>query len=195
MIRHCSKCGCELDENSKFCPNCGFERGKAIPKQDKLAHVSSTDEIPLQIIIHKIVEHKVLSIISLVLLILLVGGYYGYKKYSKEKESQELIEGEVKHLLEISGTYKANNGIKLELNSDGTANITTNNGGYYVGYWREKDPDYPIEISFSDSFEIRIGNENHYYCRSLYFFQNTLWYDLDAIRSRDFEKCTYLTKE
>lgn len=194
MIRHCAKCGYELDGNAKFCPNCGFEQGKDLSQQDK-NHVTSTDEIPLQIIFHKIVEHKVLSIVIIVILILLTGGYYGYKKYSKEKEVKELIEGEVKHLLEISGTYKSNNGIKLELSSDGTANITTNKGEYYVGYWREKKADCPIEISFSESFEIRIGTEDYDYCSSLYFFQNTLWYDLDAIRSRDFTKCTYLTKE
>ena len=159
MIRHCSKCGCELDENAKFCPNCGFEQGKDMPKQDKQTNISSTEEIPLQIIFHKIARHKVLSIISILVLILLAGGYYGYKKYSKEKEAKELVEGEVKHLLEISGTYKANNGIKLELSSDGTANITTNNGEYYVGYWREKmqtiQLKYPFRIRLKLELEMR----------------------------------------
>lgn len=195
MIYHCPKCGCELDESIKFCPNCGFEQRKNLPKHGKHTSESSTDEIPLQVILQIIAKHKVLSIIIVVLVLVVVGGYYRYKKYTKEKEAQELVESEVKHLLEITGTYKANNGIKLELNSDGTANITTNNGKYYVGYWREKNPDCPIVISFSDSFKIRIGNKYHDYCNSLYFFQNTLWYDLDAIRSRDFGKCTFLTKE
>ena len=53
----------------------------------------------------------------------------------------------------------------------------------------------PIEINFSDHFEIRVGDEDHYYCTSLYFYHNALWYTLDAIRSNDFSKCTSLTKE
>ena len=194
MINHCSNCGCELDESVNFCPNCGAEQCKIKSKQPKQKDGTSNDEIPLQIILRKIVEHKILSIVIASLILLSIGGYYCYKKYTAKKAAKELVEREIKRLLELSGTYKAS-GIELNLSSDGTASITTNYGERYVGYWREKAPDYLIEISFSDSFRIKIGDEYYDYCRSLYFFQNTLWYDLDAIRSRDFNKCTYLSKE
>jgi uncharacterized membrane protein YvbJ len=194
MIHHCSNCGCELDGQVKFCPNCGAEQHKIQSRTPEKKAVSSSDEIPLQIILRKIANHKILSIVMATLVILSIGGYYCYKKYSAEKAAKELVEKGVKHLFEISGTYKAT-GMELQLSPDGTARITTNNRKWYVGYWTEKHSDYPIEISFSESFGIEIGSKYYDYCRFLYFIQNTLWYDLDAIKSRDFGKCTFLTKE
>ena len=195
MTHICKKCGCELDENVKFCPNCGLEQAKDLPKRKNHTDSLQSEEIPLQIILRKIGNHKILSITIILLVVLSIGGYYGYQKYVEKQAVQEKIEGEVKHLLDIVGTYTSNSGIKLELRSDGLASIRTNKGIRYSGYWREKSAGYPIELSFSESFEIQIGSETHSYCSSLYFSDNTLWYDMDASRSMDYDKCTFLTKE
>ena len=127
---------------------------------------SSKDNIPLMVIYKKILEHKVVSIISLVVIVASIIGYHSIKIYQEKKAAKEFIHKEIKHFLDIAGTYKSENIYEekeLHLLPDGTAMLTTQNNYHHSGYWREIAENYPIEIEFSNSFGITLGCKRESY--------------------------------
>ena len=129
-------------------------------------------------------------------------GYIAIKKKKKKKKAESELVAMIEHYAGILGTYKSTssyNPIKLYLGGDNKARITINVGKYnersYLGYWREKAEGYPIEIDFSDSFEIYIGNKERSYCSTLYLYNNRLWESMSAIRSYDYGASELLKKE
>lgn len=159
---------------------------------------NDNEQLPILVLWDAIIKHKAIAITIVVVIIAAIGGYYGYKHYEEKKEAEALIEHSLKHLADITGTY-SNSRIKLELNADNTAILTTNVGSYnearHLGHWEEKTEDYPITIEFSDSFEASMCGKYDEYFSILYFFANTLWPSLDAIQSRDYSSGEYLSKK
>lgn len=192
MNKKCPKCGTEISLTSRFCPNCGQNLEVYNNSHTFTINDSNT---PLQLILHKISCHKRISIGCLVLIAAIIGSVYLYRDYKYKQEIKNQLEKSIRHLEEISGVYTSSSGLKLNLNIDGTASIKEQYGSTHLGYWNEKAEGIPIEIEFSESFEISIGNESDAYCSSLYFYDGILWRDMDAIRSRDYSKCIFLTKK
>lgn len=192
----CKKCGKEIPDESTFCSHCGCDLRKSTSSNH---NQSSEEQVPLMILINQIVKHKIAVIISAVVIAFAIGGYIIYKNHQEKKEAEAAVMKELDHIMEIVGTYK-NSSITLELSIDNTAKITYEKDGWNEitrpGYWREKFDSGIIEIEFSKSLEdIYIGNEKHYYCRTLYLLGNTLWESMSAINSQDIGACEYLRKE
>lgn len=195
----CKKCGKTIQDGSTFCAHCGCDLRDAAPSNQ---FNNTEEQIPLLLLARHIVKHKVAVIISVIVVALGIGGYIAFKKHAEKKKAESELVAMIKHYAGILGSYKSTssyNPIKLYLGSDNKARITINAGKYnersYLGYWREKAEDYPIEIDFSDSFEIYIGNKERSYCRTLYLYNNRLWESLSAIRSYDYSASELLEKE
>lgn len=195
----CKKCGKTIQDGSTFCAHCGCDLRDAAPSNQ---FNNTEEQIPLLLLARHIVKHKVAVIISVIVVALGIGGYIAFKKHAEKKKAESELVAMIKHYAGILGSYKSTssyNPIKLYLGSDNKARITINVGKYnersYLGYWREKAEDYPIEIDFSDSFEIYIGNKERSYCRTLYLYNNRLWESLSAIRSYDYSASELLEKE
>lgn len=191
----CKNCGKPIQEGSAFCANCGSDLRGNKPS----SHSNNIEEqIPLLLLAKHIVKHKVAVIISAFVITIGIGGYVAIKKHQEKKQIEAALIQEISHIMSIVGTYK-NYDKKLVLSSDNTATLTINLGSYkertYKGYWREKVENYPIEIDFSDSFEIYIGNKEHSYCSTLYLYDNRLWESMSAIRSYDYRASELLEKE
>lgn len=195
----CKKCGEIIPDESTFCFHCGCDLRKAISSN----HTSSSEEqIPLMMLICQITKHKILVIVLLLVVAIGVGGYVAYTKHQEKKRAETELINEISHMVEIIGIYKSVSGyeeIELELSADNTAKLTINVGSYNEkvrrGYWKEKIEGYPIEIDFSDSFEITIGSKSRSYCRSLYFFNNRIWESMSAIRSYDYSASISMSKQ
>lgn len=195
----CKKCGKTIQDGSTFCAHCGCDLRGTAPSN----HPNNTEEqIPLLLLARQIVKHKVAAIVSVIVVALGIGGYVAFKNYAEKKKVESELVAMLEHYAGILGTYKSTSSyypIKLYLGSDNKARITINVGKYnersYLGYWREKAEDYPIEIDFSDSFEIYIGNKERSYCSTLYLFNNRLWESMSAIRSYDYSASELLEKE
>lgn len=193
MTVQCPKCNQDVPVGAKFCPHCGTDIGNDV---QKISPSSNEDEIPLQILVRHILKHKFVYISIFVIVILAFGGFYAYKKYEAKQLLKAEIERSVKHLTDIAGSYKGYDGLVLTLNVDGTAKLKPSSySSTVLGYWTEKQEGLPIEIEFSESFRITIGSDERSYCRSLYFYDNALWFNLDAIRSHDYGNCKYLSKQ
>ncbi len=195
----CKKCGKTIQDGSTFCAHCGCDLRDIAPSNQ---FNNTEEQIPLLLLARQIVKHKVAVIISFIVVALGIGGYIAFKKHAEKKKAESELVAMIKHYAGILGSYKSTssyNPIKLYLGSDNKARITINVGKYnersYLGYWREKAEDYPIEIDFSDSFEIYIGNKERSYCRTLYLYNNRLWESLSAIRSYDYSASELLEKE
>ena len=195
----CKKCGKTIQDGSTFCAHCGCDLRDTAPSNQ---FNNTEEQIPLLLLARQIVKHKVAVIISVIVVALGIGGYIAFKKNTEKKKAESELVAMIKHYAGILGSYKSTssyNPIKLYLGSDNKARITINVGKYnersYLGYWREKAEDYPIEIDFSDSFEIYIGNKERSYCRTLYLYNNRLWESLSAIRSYDYSASELLEKE
>lgn len=195
----CKKCGKTIQDGSTFCAHCGCDLRDTAPSNQ---FNNTEEQIPLLLLARQIVKHKVAVIISVIVVALGIGGYIAFKKHAEKKKAESELVAMIKHYAGILGSYKSTssyNPIKLYLGSDNKARITINVGKYnersYLGYWREKAEDYPIEIDFSDSFEIYIGNKERSYCRTLYLYNNRLWESLSAIRSYDYSASELLEKE
>ena len=195
----CKKCGKTIQDGSTFCAHCGCDLRDTAPSNQ---FNNTEEQIPLLLLARQIVKHKVAVIISFIVVALGIGGYIAFKKHAEKKKAESELVAMIKHYAGILGSYKSTssyNPIKLYLGSDNKARITINVGKYnersYLGYWREKAEDYPIEIDFSDSFEIYIGNKERSYCRTLYLYNNRLWESLSAIRSYDYSASELLEKE
>ena len=195
----CKKCGKTIQDGSTFCANCGCDLRDCAPSNQSN---NSEEQIPLLLLVRYIVKHKVIAIVSVVVIALSIGGYIIFKKHAEKKKAESELVAMIEHYAGILGSYKSTssyNPIRLYLGSDNKARITINVGKYnersYLGYWREKAEDYPIEIDFSDSFEIYIGNKEHSYCRTLYLYNNRLWESMSAIRSYDYNASELLEKE
>ena len=195
----CKKCGKTIQDGSTFCAHCGCDLRDAAPSNQ---FNNTEEQIPLLLLARHIVKHKVAVIISVIVVALGIGGYIAFKKHAEKKKAESELVAMIKHYAGILGSYKSTssyNPIKLYLGSDNKARITINVGKYnersYLGYWREKAEDYPIEIDFSDSFDIYIGNKERSYCRTLYLYNNRLWESLSAIRSYDYSASELLEKE
>jgi hypothetical protein len=195
----CKKCGKTILDGSTFCAHCGFDLRDSVPSNQSC---NTEDQIPLLLLARQIVKHKVATIISVIVVALTIGGYIAFKKHVEKKKVESEIVAMIEHYAGILGFYKISssyNPIKLYLGGDNKARITINVGKYnersYLGYWREKAEDYPIEIDFSESFEIYIGNKERSYCRTLYLYDNRLWESLSAIRSLDYGASELLEKE
>ena len=192
----CRKCGKEIPDESLYCSHCGCDlRNKALSS----CNYSSDEQIPLMFLIKQVVKHKIAVIITIVIVILGFGGYIAMRKFQEKKQAETAFMQEFDRIMEIVGTYK-NSDITLVLSIDNTATITYNKGSlnerYRKGYWREKFEGGMIEIEFSKSLEdIYVGNEKHYYCRTLYLVGNRLWESMSAINSHDYGVSEYLTKE
>ena len=192
----CNKCGKEIPDNSTFCSHCGCD----LRKPTSSSHNNTEEQIPLVILINHVMKHKIAAIASLVIIVLAFVGYSAYEKHQEKKKAEEALVQELKHLMDIAGTYK-NSDITLKLLIDNTAKITYKKG--YLGwdettvrgYWREKSNGL-IEIEFSESLEdIYIGSKKRSYCSTLYLDGETLWESTTAYRSSDYTACEHLTKE
>lgn len=196
---NCKNCGKTIPEGSTFCSHCGCDLREINPS----SHSNNTEEqIPLIFLARQIVKHKVSVIISAIVVAMCIGGYIAIKKHAEKKKAESELVAMIKHYAGIIGTYKSTysyNPLELYLGSDNRAKITINAGKYnehsYLGYWREKVKGYPIEIDFSDSFKILIGNKERSYCSTLYLYDNRLWESMSAIRSNDYGACEILEKE
>lgn len=191
----CKKCGKEIPDESTFCAHCGCDLRNNLSLN---RFRSSEEQVPLVLLINKIVKHKIAAIVSLVIVALAIGGYIGVKKYQEKKQFEAALKKELDHIIDLVGTYK-NSDITLVLSADNTALITYKKNGWSErksrGYWREKY-DGLIEIDFSQSLEdIYIGREKRYYCSTLYLVGTTLWESMNAIKSQDYGACEYLKKE
>ena len=183
-----------------FCSHCGCDLRTITSEIEQ----DNDEQIPLVLLAGKIAKHKVLVIVSLLLLAVAFGGFkYVHNRIQKEreyKEMQEELAASLKHLMDIVGTYETSWGdIELSIFVDNTAVLKTNAGSYrertYRGYWKEKTEDYPIEIDFTDNFEIYLGSKKRSYCTTLYFYDGRLWESLTAIRSHDYQSSERLTKK
>lgn len=186
----CKRCGKTINDKSAFCSNCGCDLRDSFPSNG--SHLSE-EQFPLQILFRQISKHKILVIVALLLVGLSIGSYIVIKKKNEQKKAEVELLLALDHYLDIVGTYTSKssyNCIELVLTADGRAGIKVNVGRYnektYLGYWREKENGLPIEINFSDSFEIYIGNKRHPYCRELYLYDGRLWESMSAIRSHDY---------
>ncbi len=195
----CKKCGKTVQDGSSFCAHCGCDL-----RENKSSNHSfhNEEQIPLLLLARQIVKHKVLVIISVIIVVIGLGGYIAIKKHVEKKKTESELVAMIEHYAGLLGTYKSTssyNPIKLYLGGDNKAKITINEGKYnersYLGYWREKKEDYPIEIDFSDSFKIYIGNKERSYCSTLYLYNNRLWESMSAIRSYDYGASELLEKE
>ena len=191
----CKKCGKPVPNASAFCPNCGCNL------KEKRSQ-SSEEQVPLQILLKQIAKHKLLVIILLITIGISFAGYYIIKKNNEKKKAEIERMMEMEHLHDIVGTYTYSsyyNDVTLELDVDNSARLTINGNSSrqktYLGYWREKKEGLPIEIDFSDSFEIHIGNKVHSYCRELYLYNDRLWESMSAIRSSDYAASARMIKE
>ena len=195
----CKNCGKTIQEGSSFCAHCGCDLRDSSPSN----HSNNTEEqIPLLILARQIVKHKIAVIVSAIVVAIGIGGYIAIKKKAEKKKAESELVAMIEHYAGILGTYKSTssyNPIKLYLGGDNKARITINVGKYnersYLGYWREKAEGYPIEIDFSDSFEIYIGNKERSYCSTLYLYNNRLWDSMSAIRSYDYGASELRKKE
>lgn len=190
----CPKCGKEIPDNSFFCSQCGFD----LRNTSSLNFTSSSEEqIPLLIIWKQMLKHKIAFIVSFVIIVIATIGYISIKKYKEKKKNETEYVVSLRHLMSIVGTYQ-NSDIKLILDTDNRALITINLNSSrersYRGYWQEKVENL-IEINFSDSFEIYIGNKRHSYCSTLYLLNNRIWESRDAIYSRDYYASELLEKK
>lgn len=149
---------------------------------------------PLQLLLAVLTRNKrkTIGIISMVFLIV-CGGFF-LKNYIREKREQAMFEKSIEHFMDIVGEYKCND-FTLLMNADGTVRLTKEEDHtVHLGYWKEISEDAPIEISFSNSFKMTIGSDWDSYIYSLYFYKNTLWKSLDALRSNDRSRSVSLRK-
>lgn len=195
----CKKCGKTIQDGSTFCAHCGCDLRDTAPSNQS---GNTEEQIPLLLLARQIAKHKVAAIVSVIVVTLGIGGYIAIKKHAEKKKAESELFAMIEHYTDIMGSYKSTssyNPIKLYLGSDNKARTTINVGKYnertYLGYWREKAEDYPIEIDFSDSFEIYIGNKERSYCSTLYLYDNRLWESMSAIRSYDYRASELLEKE
>ncbi len=196
----CKKCGKEIPDGSRFCPVCGEKIGDINITRNRTSSVDKTT-MPIIEIIKKIKRYKRIYIVIFITIVILCCGYIGFSKYQEKEQENELVRNEIQHLLDIIGTYKSTgyNNMKLTLLANNTAQLVVHDGEYgestYYGHWEEKTTGYPIEIDFSDSFKISIGNKSDEYCSSLYLFSNALWLNLSSIQSHDYSACEGLVKQ
>ena len=196
----CKKCGKEIPDGSRFCPVCGEKIGDINITRNRTSSVDKTT-MPIIEIIKKIKRYKRIYIVIFITIVILCCGYIGFSKYQEKEQENELVRNEIQHLLDIIGTYKSTgyNNMKLTLLANNTAQLVVQDGEYgkstYYGQWEEKTTGYPIEIDFSDSFKISIGNKSDEYCSSLYLFSNALWLNLSSIQSHDYSACEGLVKQ
>ena len=203
---YCQKCGKQIPDNSRYCPVCGADLGKDFtPNRDHSVKTSfeTHSKIPLFIIGDYIKRHNKAFLVGMILILLMIIGIIVSKKYVEKQQAEKIFEAQMNHLAEIVGTYKSSknsvNKMILVLNTDRTAILTTisffNDSINHLGHWEEKEEGYPIEIDFSDSFELRLGVEAESYCSSIYFFNDALWPNLDAIQSQDYYNCEAMVKQ
>ena len=156
------------------------------------------EKIPLLLIWNAIVRHWKIATAICTVFVLLIVGFFAYGNYKEKRQKEEYIKQSLIHLMGIVGTY-GNNNVKLVLNADNTAILTTETGSYsekqHLGHWEEKSEGYPIRIDFSDVFSASICGEDNGYFSTLYFYDNSLWENINAIRSKDYNAREYLTKE
>ena len=191
----CKNCGKEIQEGSISCPYCGCDLKSTISSNHQ---PSSEEQVPLVLMIKYFMRHKILFIIGLVVVASSIGGYVAYNKHQQQKELEEAIAANIKHILDIAGVYE-NNDKTIILHADHTVEIDYNKGTWTKsgkGYWREKFDGDLIEITLSTPLEdVYIGNKKRYYCSSLYLVGTTLWEDLSAIRAKDYSSAENLTKK
>ena len=191
----CRRCGKEIPDESVFCAHCGCDLRKA-PSSNR--NRSSEDQVPLVLLVRKVMEHKIAAIVTVIVVALAIGGHIAYKKYQAKEKAEEALKAEIEHIASIIGTYK-NSNITLRLFGDNTASITYKEKGWNErtrkGYWREKFNNL-IEIDFSKGLEdIYIGSSKRYYCSTLYLTGTTLWESMSAYNSQDYSACEILNKE
>ena len=191
----CKKCGKEIQEGSISCPYCGCDLKSTISSNHQ---PSSEEQLPLVLMIKYFMRHKILVIAGLVVVVLSVGGYIAYNRYQQQKELEEAITANIKHILDIAGVYE-NSDKTLILHADHTVELDYNKKVWeksVKGYWREKFDGELIEINLSTALEdVYIGSKKLYYCNTLYLVGTTLWEDLSAIRAKDYSSAEDLTKK
>lgn len=155
---------------------------------------TNKNNTPLQLFLAMLARNKKKAIGIIVMVILIVCGGFFLKNYIQEKREQAMFEKSLEHLMDIVGEYKCSD-FTLLLDADGTVRLTKEEDHtVHLGYWKEVSENAPIEISFSNSFELTIGSDWNSYIYSLYFYKNTIWKSLDAFRSNDRSRSVTLRK-